>query len=43
MLSKRIVLIGGAQFARLMLGRGVGCRTEDTLTTKRIDEEFFDS
>jgi restriction system protein len=42
MLSKRIVLIDGAQFARLMLSHGVGCRTEETLTVKRIDEEFFE-
>jgi restriction system protein len=43
MLSKRIVLIDGNQFARLMLVHGVGCRTEETLTIKRIDEEFFES
>ncbi len=42
MLSKRIVLIDGGHFARLMLAHGVGCRTEETLTIKRIDEEFFD-
>jgi len=42
MLSKRIVLIDGSQFARLMLAHGIGCRTEETLTIKRIDEEFFD-
>lgn len=42
MLSKRIVLIDGSQFARLMLSHGVGCRTEETLSIKRVDEEFFD-
>ena len=42
MLSKRIVLIDGSQFARLMLSHGVGCRAEETLSIKRIDEEFFD-
>lgn len=42
MLSKRIVLIDGNQFTRLMLSHGIGCRTEDTLTIKRIDEDFFD-
>jgi restriction system protein len=42
MLSKRIVLIDGVQFARLMLANGVGCRIEETLTIKRVDEEFFD-
>jgi restriction system protein len=43
MLSKRIVLIDGQQFARLMLAHGVGCRIEETLTIKRVDEEFFDA
>ena len=43
MLSKRIVLIDGVQFARLMLGHGVGCRTEETLVIKRVDEDFFDA
>jgi len=43
MLSKRIVLIDGSQFARLMLSHGVGCRTEETLAIKRVDEEFFDT
>lgn len=42
LLSKRIVLIDGSQFARLMLSHGVGCRAEETLTIKRIDEDFFD-
>jgi restriction system protein len=42
MLSKRIVLIDGAQFSKLMLLHGVGCRIEETLTIKRVDEEFFD-
>lgn len=42
MLSKRIVLIDGVQFARLMLAHSIGCRIEETLTIKRIDEEFFD-
>lgn len=42
MLSKRIVLIDGNQFAQLMLAHGVGCRNEETLTIKRIDEDFFD-
>lgn len=43
MLSKRIVLIDGVQFARLMLSHGVGCRTEETLAIKRVDEDFFDA
>jgi restriction system protein len=42
MLSKRIVLIDGPQFARLMIRHGVGCRVEETLTIKKLDEEFFE-
>jgi restriction system protein len=41
-LSKRIVLIDGDQLAALMVQQNVGCRVEDTLHIKRIDEEFFD-
>jgi restriction system protein len=43
MLSKRIVLIDGVQFVRLMLSHGVGCRAEETLVIKRVDEDFFDA
>ncbi|GJD41970.1 restriction endonuclease [Methylobacterium bullatum] len=42
MLSKRIVLIDGQQLARLMIRHSVGCRVEETLTIKKLDEEFFD-
>ena len=42
-LSKRIVLIDGAQLARLMIRYGVGCRVEEELSIKKLDEEFFDS
>jgi restriction system protein len=42
LLSKRIVLIDGAQLARLMIRHSVGCRIEETLTVKRLDEEFFE-
>jgi restriction system protein len=42
LLSKRIVLIDGAQLARLMIRHGVGCRVEETLTIKKLDEEFFE-
>lgn len=42
LLSKRIVLIDGQQLARLMIRHGVGCRIEETLTIKMLDEEFFD-
>lgn len=42
LLSKRIVLIDGEQLTKLMIRHDVGCRVEDTLAIKRIDEEFFD-
>ena len=42
-LSKRIVLVDGAQLTKLMIDQGVGCRTEDTLYIKQIDEEFFEN
>lgn len=41
-LSKRIVLIDGAQFAKLMIRYEVGCRVEEQLFIKKLDEEFFD-
>lgn len=41
-LSKRIVLIDGEQLARLMIRYNVGCRIEDTLYIRKIDEEFFE-
>ncbi|AWV18245.1 restriction endonuclease [Methylobacterium sp. XJLW] len=42
MLSKRMVLIDGPQLARLMIRHEVGCRIEERLTIKKLDEEFFD-
>jgi restriction system protein len=42
MLSKRIVLIDGSQLTRLMIRHNVGCRVEETLEIKNIDEEFFE-
>ncbi|MBP2316930.1 restriction endonuclease [Azospirillum soli] len=42
LLSKRIVLIDGTQFARLMIRHGVGCRIEEVLHIKKLDEEFFE-
>ncbi|HEV2562643.1 MAG TPA: restriction endonuclease [Rhizomicrobium sp.] len=42
LLSKRIVLIDGAQLARLMIRHDVGCRVEETLHIKKLDEEFFE-
>lgn len=41
-LSKRIVLIDGAQLARLMIRHTVGCRVEEVLHIKKIDEDFFE-
>ena len=41
-LSKRIVLIDGRQLTRLMIRYNVGCRVEETLDLKKIDEEFFE-
>jgi len=41
-LSKRIVLIDGDQLAKLMIRYNVGCRVEETLEIKKIDEDYFD-
>jgi restriction system protein len=41
-LSKRIVLIDGEQLTKLMIRHNVGCRIEDTLHIKKVDEEFFE-
>jgi restriction system protein len=41
-LSKRIVLINGGQLTALMIRHNVGCRIEDTLHIKKIDEDFFE-
>jgi restriction system protein len=41
-LSKRIVLIDGARLTRLMIDHGVGCRVEETLYVKKLDDEFFE-
>ncbi len=41
-LSKRIVLIDGDQLTKLMIRHNVGCRIEDTLHIKKVDEEFFE-
>jgi len=40
-LSKRIVLIDGNQLAELMIKYDVGCRAEETLYLKKVDEDFF--
>jgi restriction system protein len=41
-LSKRIVLIDGRLLAKLMIRYNVGCRVEETIHLKKLDEEFFE-
>src|SRR5690625_857364 len=40
-LSKRIVLVDGNELTRLMVRYGVGCRIEEVLYLKKLDEDFF--
>ncbi|MFC3706272.1 restriction endonuclease [Devosia honganensis] len=40
-LGMRIVLIDGQQLAKLMIRYNIGCRDEDVLHIKKVDEEFF--
>ena len=41
-LGMRIVLIDGVRLAKLMIRYNIGCRAEDTLYLKEVDEEFFE-
>jgi len=41
-LSKRIVLIDGSMLGKLMIRYDVGCRVEEQLFIKSLDEEFFE-
>lgn len=41
-LGMRIVLIDGVQLALLMIKHNVGCRDEEVLHLKKIDEDFFE-
>ena len=41
-LSKPIVLIDGQNLARLMIRHNVGCRIEETLYVRKLDEDYFD-
>jgi restriction system protein len=41
-LGMRIVLINGQQLGNLMIHYNVGCRDEDTIHIKRLDEDFFE-
>jgi len=42
-LGSRIVLIDCAHLARLMIRYNVGCRDEEVLYLKKVDEDFFDT
>lgn len=41
-LGQRIVLIDGHRLAQLMIRYNVGCREEEVLRVKKIDDEFFE-
>jgi restriction system protein len=41
-LGGRIVLIDAAQLGRLMVRYNVGCRDQEILNIKRVDEDFFE-
>lgn len=41
-LGSRIVLIDGAQLAKLMIQYDIGCRDKDVLHIKELDEAFFE-
>ena len=41
-LGMRIVLIDGAQLTKLMIRYGIGCRDEEVLHLKKVDDEFFE-
>lgn len=42
MLSKRIVLVNGKRLGELLIQHNVGCRIQETLHLKKVDEDFFD-
>lgn len=41
-LGKRIVLIDGPSLANLMIRFNVGCRPEEVIEIKRVDDSFFE-
>ena len=41
-LGMRIVLIDGIQLSKLMIRYNIGCRDEEVLHLKRVDDEFFE-
>ena len=40
-ISKRIILIDGAELAALMVRNNVGVRTRTTYEIKKVDEDYF--
>lgn len=42
-LGSRIVLIDGVQLTKLMIRYNIGCRDEEVLHLKRVDEDFFEA
>ena len=38
----RIVLIDGNHLAHLMIRYNIGCREEEILRLKKVDEDFFE-
>ena len=40
--SKRLVPIDGEHLARLMIRYNVGCRVEEVLHIRKVDEDFFE-
>lgn len=42
-LGMRIVLIDGIQLSKLMIRYNIGCRDEEVLHLKRVDDEFFET
>jgi restriction system protein len=40
-IAKRIVLVDGAELARLMVEHKVGVRTRTTYELKKVDEDYF--
>lgn len=41
-LPQKIVLVDGKQLTRLMIRHEVGCRVQETLQIKKVDEDFFE-
>ncbi len=39
---QRVILLDGDEMTQLMVEHGVGVQTFDTVTLRKIDEDFFD-